>query len=248
MILYGKIVNVQGKKDWTTVTVSRPARRGAKGASATEEQITVWYKNANNLLEKASSLIGEERMLLVSHKMYNGEEKHFGLLPPMSYGFITSAPEMVVKPEDNWFTEAEEAVNDCEDAGLLPDEVSVDFTSADSLASIVAMLANDRSTVAVAAKKAIWRIANMEYSGYLGRIGAAFDNGSNFRITFKTPSKLGEDNSSEEEWNTVTFFGEYAEFLKKLKLQKGDKVFLTMGEKELYNGKPSYKGIALKKL
>ena len=250
MILNGKLANVRQQNTKSGMaTVVELTCQGAwdkdKRQFGPDVTKAVWYYNT----AKAKSAdwafarqtdIGKDVILTAHESIKDGKTFYFGRYLPTSYGMVHNPAEMK-DPTEEERMEAINAIEDCRDAGEIPDDVEVDFTDPASIASVISILVASGSTIAKDATACLRKLIYGESNAYIGKIGFAGRSGKIFRVTFVTPK------SSPAEWNSVSFFNEMADRAEKV-LKKGDNAILFLGEKSEYNGSPAYVGRNFHKL
>lgn len=194
-------------------------------------------KMADWLLERTSS-VGKQ-CVISANPSDRDPDLYFGAYLPVTYGVITRPATIREDVSDDEIQKAIIAIEDCTDAGELPDGIEFDFKDAASISGLIGMLASSEATIAKEATEALKALINPEESAYIGKIGNASRNGKAFRVSFVTP------NSTPVEWNSVSFFNTktvaLADRAEKV-LKKGDAVVLILGPKGQFKGQPSYWG------
>lgn len=233
MTLYGTLSNVEN----TTTKAGKNATIITLQVRENEFK-SVWYFDSDKVpLAQWAALresnIGQMAALSATEKTGdNGQKTYFGKQLPITYGMFTEPAELRESTVDEQVAAAN-AVDDCYDANELPEDVQVDFASLESIINAVAILSTSDAEIAKNAVKALRQLYAPETTVYIGKLGFAGQSGKIFRVTFVTPK------SDPAEWNSVSFFNKNAENAAKV-LHKGDNVVLIMGEKQEYNGQPSY--------
>ena len=251
MVIYGNLENIrpQKTKKGESAVIVDIRRRGnwnhETQTLGSEEITSVWYFNgkkgqqADWALER-KDMIGKP-VILSAHKVTNdNQDSYFGRYLPVSYGMV-SDPATLKEASGEEFAEAVMAVEACKEARELPEDVDVDFNNADSIASVIHVLAASNSTLASDAVTALNKLIYKETNAYIGKVGNVARHGKVTRVSFVTPR------SNPVEWNSVSFFGDTADKVERI-LKKGDRVILIMHKKEEYNGQPSYRGINFQRI
>lgn len=251
MVIYGNLENIrtQKTKKGETATIVDISRKGKWNPETRtfgpEETTSVWYFNgkkgqqADWAMER-KDMIGKPVILTAQKVTNDNQDVYFGRYLPVSYGMVTD-PATLKEASGEEFAEAVMAVEACQEARELPEDVDVDFNNADSIASVIHVLTASRSTLASDAVAALGKLIYTESNAYIGKVGNVARYGQVTRVSFATPR------SNPVEWNSVSFFGKTAERVERV-LKKGDNVVLIMHEKEDYNGQPSYRGINFQRI
>lgn len=247
MIIFGRLNDVRKvpTKKGAGVIIEI-AQRGkwdsAKKQFGPEEILGVWYFDNRHgefatWAEERKAAIGKNVVLAAR----NSGKELVGTLLPKTYGIVHDMARIKEDISDEQMAASIDAIEECIAAEELPAETDVAFDNAESVASVISVLRASNSEVAKTAVIALSALITPETNAYLGKIWSKDTYQGVVKVAFITP------NTKPAEWNNVSFFGDVATRAEKV-LEKGDEVFITMGTKSLYNGKPSYRGFNFIKL
>lgn len=229
------------------------------------ETISVWYcgdtaKRVQHILNNQSAYINQTVIMMVNEEIQNGKASYFGRLSPTKFGILRVPAQLNPEATDEDYSRADEAVEDCIDAGELDPTFTLDYQDAEAINTTIAILSGSyrqsQNDVAKTARDALYKLIVQPSAAYIGKMLSftIYDDDKkgtpNVDMSFTIPVAGGQNNTQwahakvykpkQEDAKRPSAYTRLKTLLNKNVLKKSDRVVLFLQNEQVRNGEPSF--------